>query len=352
MDALPRLIAALRAELDAHTVWGGTPLVALADKGLAHHHVRLQGTGLLARIPKQSQLGLPPEASLMSQRVCFERAAPGGHAPTLHGVLPVSARLPRGALLVEEIVGAPAVLPRDLDAIAASLGAIHALPVPPPDRRAPLSAPTDPLRDLVDEIARQARHLLDARLPTIVTESIERELGVLQQPLRRIDRPPVHLISFDAHPGNFVVRPSGQAVLVDLEKCRYGPAGLDLAHATLYTSTTWDLASQATLDIDQVRSFYAAWSRAVGPETATAARTWHVPLRHAMWLWSLTWCCKWRALSHLPPQQPEAGEDWSRGHSDAALVAHVRDRVDHFLSPPAIALVLHELRALQTVFER
>ena len=46
-----RLRGALRA---AGHPGAGAPLVPLADLGLAHVHVRLAGTGLIARIPKQS----------------------------------------------------------------------------------------------------------------------------------------------------------------------------------------------------------------------------------------------------------------------------------------------------------
>lgn len=347
MHSIRNVREGLQDELRAHDGWQGIELDPLADKGLAHHHVRLVGTGLLARIPKQSQIGLAPEANLAHQQACFERASAGGHAPRILGVLPVSRRLPRGALLVEEIAGHPAVLPRDLAPIGRALAALHALPLPPAAARPPLASPADPLRALVEEIASQARHLPAARLEPSVAASLEQELAVLQRLVSRRDRPAVHLISFDAHPGNFVVRATGEAVLVDLEKCRYGYPGLDLAHATLYTSTTWDLAAHATLSIEEVRAFYDAWSKAVGREAAAAARGWHVPLRHAMWLWSVTWCCKWKALSQGAAQQPEAGEDWSAGNSDASLVAHVQERVNHYLSPGAIALVLEELRALR-----
>ena len=78
-------------------------------------------------------------------------------------------------------------------------------------------------------------------------------------------------MAFDGHPGNFVVRADGGAVLVDLEKCRYSYPGLDLAHATLYTSTTWDVATHAVLTHDQVAEAYRQWADAVGPELAQAA---------------------------------------------------------------------------------
>ncbi|EWS64222.1 hypothetical protein Y695_02537 [Hydrogenophaga sp. T4] len=89
-------------------------LEALPDKGLAHWHVRLKGTGLLARIPKQSQMALVAQDNLLYQSTCFRRAEPSGHVPQLEAVLAPSEHLPRGALLVEEIIGAPASQPEHL----------------------------------------------------------------------------------------------------------------------------------------------------------------------------------------------------------------------------------------------
>ncbi|TWO71760.1 aminoglycoside phosphotransferase family protein [Caenimonas sedimenti] len=337
----------LRAALAAsHPAWAETALQPLPDRGLAHLHVRLAGTGVLARLPKQSQLGLAPEANLAHERACFERAAPSGHTPRLLGWFPVSRDLPRGGLLVEEIVGRPPVLPDDLPSIARALAALHALPLPPASGRSPLAHVHDPLQDLLAEVTAQARHVPQACLVHSVAAAVEDELRALRALIQAPDRPTRHLIAFDAHPGNFLLHADGRAVLVDLEKCRYGYPGLDLAHATLYTSTTWDAATQAVLSADDVLAFHAAWDEAVGPVMAEAARPWHLHLRRAMWLWSITWCCKWRVLSGRPPGGPGAGEDWSSAHSDDALVAHVRERVDHYLSPAAVARVRDEFQAL------
>jgi len=137
-------------------------------------------------------------------------------------------------------------------------------------------------------------------------------------------------------------------VLVDLEKARYSYPPLDLAHATLYTSTTWDLDAHAELTLDEVEATYAHWADRV--DIGMTSRRWFVPLRAAMWLWSLTWCAKWRALSPREASSTAAAEDWSHRHSDAALVAHVRERVDCYLSAPAIERVVEELAALQRRF--
>lgn len=335
-DLCQRLRLALQAA--GHPA-AGQALAPLPDKGLAHDHVRLQGTGWLARIPKQSQLGLAARENLTYQKACFERAAASGHTPSLQSVLPPSEHLPRGALLVQAIEGRPARLPHDLPVLANALAALHALPLPEAGARAPLLNAADPLQALLQEIDAQAAHLGAARLPAPVMVAIEGERQRLQTLLESNNRPARCLIAFDAHPGNFIVQPDGRAVLVDLEKCRYAHAGLDLAHATLYTSTTWDVDTQAVLAVDEVLGFYGAWEQSVGP-TAAAVQAWHGPLRRAMWLWSITWCAKWRALSSASARAGADGEDWSSERSEAALVAHVRERVDHYLSAAVVGEVL------------
>jgi len=325
-------LPALRAALDAAGIDPGTPEL-MPDTGLAHDHVRLAGTGWIARLPKQSQMQLGAADNLAYQAACFERASRSGHAPRLHAVLPPSDALPRGGLIVEEIAGRPARLPGDLPAIMEALAAIHALPMPA--LRAPLLDPTDPLADLVAEIDAQAEHLPAAKPETraIVT----RHIAALRELAGQGARPPKRLISFDAHPGNFVITPEGRAVLVDLEKARYSAPPLDLAHATLYTSTTWDVASHAVLSPEETARACAHWLDHLPASDRAALRPWILPMRRAMWLWSMTWCAKWRVLSDTSARNAQDGEDWASENSEAALIAHVRGRVDHYLDPETAA---------------
>ena len=131
ISAADPLLTALAAALAASgSKWASAPLQRLKEKGLAHDHVRLRGTGVLARIPKQSQLQLSAQDNLACQRACFERASAAGHAPHLRGVLSPSVYLPRGALLVEEIMRRNALLPGDLGLGVQALASIHALPLP------------------------------------------------------------------------------------------------------------------------------------------------------------------------------------------------------------------------------
>ena len=327
---IPSLARALRAE----GVAAGTPEL-MADTGLAHDHVRLAGTGCIARLPKQSQMQLGAAENLAYQAACFGRASASGHAPRLSHVLPPSEHLPRGGLVVDDIDGRPAHLPGDLPAIMAALAAIHALPLPDPAARPPLLDPADPLANLLAEITAQAAHLPAAHPATRAI--IERHIATLRDLANETPRPPKRLISFDAHPGNFLITPSGRAVLVDLEKARYSAPPLDLAHATLYTSTTWDVASHAVLTPQEVAQACTEWLAHLPGDERTALRPWILPMRRAMWLWSMTWCAKWRVLSGAETKADTSGEDWAADNSEAALVAHVRGRVDHYLDPETAA---------------
>ncbi|RYF38235.1 MAG: aminoglycoside phosphotransferase family protein, partial [Comamonadaceae bacterium] len=209
VEAAGAIAAHLRAALLAAGHPGaGAPLIPLADKGLAHVHVRLAGTGLLARIPKQSQLGLAPAQALAYEAACF-RAAAGACSPALQGVLAPSGDLPRGALLVDEVVGRPLALPAELPAMARCLAALHALPVPPAGARAPVLDPADALAALVQEIAQQAVHL-DARRHPEAAHAARSGLDALGALAARTARPEARLIAFDAHPGNFLLDAQGR----------------------------------------------------------------------------------------------------------------------------------------------
>jgi thiamine kinase-like enzyme len=349
----PHLFASLRQALLAagFSTGANARFEALADKGLAHDHVCLVGTGWLARIPKQSQMGLSAERNLAYQSACFERASAAGFAPALRACLPPSEHLPRGALLVDHIVGRPARLPHDLPAIAESLAALHALALPAAVDRPPLLDAADPLQSLANEIAAQGEHRQAAQVAPAVLQTIEQQIQQLNGLCARPGRPARRLIAFDGHPGNFVVRDDGRAMLVDLEKCRYSYPGLDLAHATLYTSTTWDVATHAVLDLPEVLGFYRAWNETVGEDVARGASVWQLPLRRAMWLWSVTWCAKWRVLSPADTGASADGEDWSGERSEPALVQHVRERVDHYLSASVVQRVLAEFDALEDAMQ-
>jgi thiamine kinase-like enzyme len=346
-----RLLQSLREALTQQ--WPDMAHVSMAPlkaKGLAHDHVRLLGTGCLARIPKQSQMQLGALENLNYQQACFERASSAGFAPRFQRLLLPFASLPRGALIVQEIEGRNAQLPQDLPLMARSMAAMHRLALPASTQRAPLVDSNDPLQAMWNEIQAQASYLPQADLAPGVAAQIHRELERFLDVCSAKSRPLKRLIAFDGHPGNFVIQHDAndqqKAYLVDLEKCRYSYPSFDLAHATLYTSTTWDLDSQTILRPEDVLSTYRMWASQVDTALALDAAQWHLPLRRAMWLWSITWCAKWRVASRAAAAPTQDGEDWSAQNLDARLANHVRSRVDHYLSAAGVACVSQEFDAL------
>jgi thiamine kinase-like enzyme len=354
----PQLIQALQGALAQQwpqgAEWHQLRMEPLKAKGLAHDHVRLLGTGWLARIPKQSQMQLGALDNLIYQQACFDRASPAGHAPNCLRVLQPSTGLPRGALIVREIEGRSAVLPQDLPLMARSMAALHRQSLPHAEQCAPLVNASDPLQAMWEEVSAQATYLPQAQLSPQVAARIHTELARLQSLCQGSLRPHKRLIAFDGHPGNFVISElkdgHEKAYLVDLEKCRYSYPSFDLAHATLYTSTTWDVDSHTVLQPEAVLQTYRAWASQVDEALALDAQRWHMPLRRAMWLWSITWCAKWRVTSPAAAALASDGEDWSAQNLDSALAAHVRERVDHYLSEAGVRFVSDEWDALQPEF--
>ena len=149
------------------------------------------------------------------------------------------------------------------------------------------------------------------------------------------------LVLTDTHPGNFVVQEDGTAVIVDLEKALYGSPGTDLAHATVYSSTTWDLDCSAELTVDQVAGFYRRYLEIAAPELANSLRPWLLPMRRLLFLRAITWCVKWSVLrgrARLDAKHAaHSTEDWSAENSDPALIDHVAGRVADYLSAESLA---------------
>ncbi len=346
MTAIEALLPALHRALSGRAEFDGIDFAALRPlptTGLAHDHVVIDGTGAILRVPRQSQMRLDAAGNLTYQSACFERMGAGGHTPRFHGLLPPSADLPMGALIVDRIDGHVLDAPGELPRAAKALASIHALPMPPPDARAPLIDQRNPMADTLEEVLVQAEFLEAAGPDPDSLSMIREELANAARDVSNLGQPPVTLISFDAHPGNFLVDATGRAFLVDLEKGRYGGAGFDLAHATLYTSTTWDVATYSEPSADEVAEFYDAWRDAMPDEIADRLEPFLKPMRRLMWLWSVTWCAKWRVESRKETlsekQDAESTEDWSADNSDRSLIDHVRGRVDCYLSPEIVARV-------------
>jgi hypothetical protein len=313
----------------------------LTDKGLAHDHFALPGTGLLFRVPKQSQMELPAAENLAFQAECFRRAAASGAAPELHGLVEPDDTLPFGALVVEHVEGRNPHLPADLPAMASCLGAIHALPLP--TETDPLGLHRKPLAGILAEVLRQAESLDHPAVPPATRRMVREEVSRLRDDASS-EATAIALITFDAHPGNYLIRPDGSAVIVDLEKMRYSAPGFDLAHASLYTSTTWDIETHAVLDAQDMAGFYNGWLDAVPAELGERSRAGFIAQRRGMWLWSVTWCARWLAESAGDASHGST-RDWSTRLSEDRLTRHVATRVQDYLSPESVEMVRQDWQA-------
>ena len=311
---------------------------AMREKGVAHAHFRLGGRGLVLRAPRLSQWALPPAENLAYQAACFRRAAPSGATPQLHAVLPVATLLPRGALVVEEIVGRPPRLPEDLPRLAESLARLHALPLPNPASRPPLAdhGVAGPIAGTLAVIERQVDALDAPGVPTATRRALLDELAWARRLAAEAPAAaqPIALVGTDTHPGNFLVRQNGSAVLVDLEKALYGSPAIDLAHASLPTSTRWDLDVQANLSAEEIIGFYRHYLALLPPDAATMLRPWLLPCRRLTWLRTMLWFARWRVAA-------ASSQDWSESRVDATLLAHIRRHIAASLAPGAVA----EMRA-------
>ena len=320
-------------------------LAALPEKGLAHDHVQIAGTRALLRVPRQSQFAFSARDNLAYQKACFERCQPSGHTPALLGVLEPSDEVPMGALLVEHIDGVVLSLPGDMAGVAACLAAIHALPLPPEADRPPLQEHREAVSGTLAIIERQTLGLEQAALDREAADQIAEELawarGFATEAAQRLA-----LVLSDTHPGNYLRTPSGRVVCVDLEKAVYGAPAIDLAHASLHTSTTWDVEAAASLSRTEIEAFYAAYLDLLPPAMQDALMPWLLPLRRLTWLRSVTWCVHYRVESAKArlrdKHQAASTEDWSSEDVDAALTAHVEGRVADYLDPATISAIRAE----------
>ncbi|MEQ8334912.1 aminoglycoside phosphotransferase family protein [Nisaea sp.] len=275
-------------------------LIMLPARGLTHDHVLLgerpwKGKRLLARIPRLVRRGVTPEDALSLQAECFRRAGPSRHTPVLHNHLDPSPRLPNGALIVDAVEGRAADLPTDLTQLAETLASVHRLQVP--DDMAPLAWTPRPVEALVALIEDQAEFipaLVQDRQARAILEEERKWARDFAAEHGRAPLPPA-LVLTDTHPGNFVIQKDGRAIFVDMEKTQYGSPAIDLAHASLHTSVTWDPDVSGTLSNDDVAAFYDTYRTAVPPSLARILEPWFLPFRRLTWLRTTTWGCRWYA---------------------------------------------------------
>ncbi|MDP1908180.1 MAG: hypothetical protein Q8K85_07765 [Hyphomicrobium sp.] len=334
------LLAALR-ERPRFADLTSDDLEPLPATGTAHGHVRLPG-GLIARVAYAHEGDPGAAARLEVQAAAFRLLAPSHCTPVLHDVLPPREGLPGGALIVDRIVGHIPALPRDLGAMAASLAVIHSLEKPPAN--SPIPRQKNPFLETLEVVEKNALHFLDKAVPDQGARAeIVEELRLMRGMAPDFaERPqPLTIALADTHPGNFIVGADGLAWFVDLEKVHVGSPAIDLAHATLPTSTLWHPEVGKILTTGQVAGFYAQYLARIGEARAAELEPWLVPMRRLTWLRTTMFMARWRVQTRQPRDPDDAGQ-WSDAGLEPAMKAHLQARIDQCLGRDQVRAIREE----------
>lgn len=308
-------------------------LVPLPRKGTSNDHVRL-GTlktergGLVARIPRFSHVGRDRRENLANQVMGFRRAGASGHTPQLHHLVPIVPGVPTGALVVDLIEGRAPRLPDDMPALAEAFAALHAVPVPPAEKRQ-LATVTDPVAATRAAIEAHAPCFDAAALSAAARAMLDEELAWARSFVAAgLPALPPRFVVSDAHPGNFLIDDSGKAWFTDLEKAHWGAVPIDLAHASLPTSTGWDPDVTGSLSDADIVAFHAAWRRHADPDLAAACAPWWRPLRRLTWLRTMSFMARW---------QTDWADNPATGSRDAAMDRHIDAHIARCFAAETIA---------------
>ncbi len=300
---------------------------ALPATGTAHGHVRLKD-GRLARIAYAYESDPTAAGRLHQQAEAFRYLAPAGRTPRLHEVVEPRPGLPGGALIVDFIEGRAPRLPDELDAMAETLAQLHSLPLPAAG--SPILRQDDPFRTTLDVVEQGAQRFLDkavrdegARAEIVAELALMRDMaGTLAGRSQ-----PLSIALADTHPGNFIVDRAGIAWFVDLEKVHVGSLAIDLAHATLPTSTVWHPDVGRVLSPAEVESFYESYLAKIGEARAAELRPWLQPMRRLTWLRTIMFMARWKVQTEAP-RDPSDPSQWSDAGLEPAMKVHLRARID------------------------
>ncbi len=302
-------------------------LKALPATGTAHGHVRLPD-GLLARVAYAYEGDTTAAGRLEVQAAAFRYLEPSERTPRLHDVLAPRAGLPGGALIVDFIDGHAPRLPDELEAMAETLARIHSLPLPPED--SPIPRQTNPFAETLEAIELNAVRFLDKAVPDAESRAeIAEELRLMRGMALDFGKhpQPMTIALADTHPGNFIVDASARAWFVDLEKVHVGSPAIDLAHATLPTSTLWHPDVGTLLTQDEVKGFYASYLTRIGKARAEALQPWLEPMRRLTWLRTTLFMARWRVEARAP-RDPANPSQWSDSGLDHNMKRHLQARID------------------------
>jgi len=317
---------------------------ALPATGTAHGHVRLRN-GLLARIAYAHEGDASAAGRLHAQAAAFRHLAPAGRTPRLHEVVEPRAGLPGGALIVDFVEGRAPLLPAELVVMAETLARLHALPLPPSG--SPIARQANPFLETLRGVEAAAARFLDKAIQDLAArDEIVDELQAMRalSPTLGRQAQPLTVALADTHPGNFIVDRAGVAWFVDLEKVHVGSPAIDLAHATLPTSTLWHPDVGAVLSREDVRGFEENYLARLPAAQADALRPWLVPMRRLTWLRTTVFMARWR-IETRAPRDPGNTSQWSDSGLDPKMKRHIDARIEHCFDRETIKRIRSEWMA-------
>jgi aminoglycoside phosphotransferase (APT) family kinase protein len=303
----------------------------LPATGTAHGHVRLRD-GRLARIAYAHGGDISAAGRLHAQAAAFRHLEPARRTPKLHEVIEPGPVLPGGALIVDFIAGQAPRLPGELVKMAETLALIHALPLS--DAHSPITRQSNPFLETLEGVELNAMRFLDKAVPDQGARAeIAEELRAMRGMALALGRrqQPLTMALADTHPGNFIVDRAGIAWFVDLEKVHVGSPAIDLAHATLPTSTLWHPDIDVTLTAAEVRAFNDDYLARIGTEKAGALRPWLAPMRRLTWLRTTLFMARWRVETQSP-HNPFDPSQWSDSGLDPKMKRHIEACIDRCFS--------------------
>jgi hypothetical protein len=204
----------------------------------------------------------------------------------------------------------------------------------------PIPRQGNPFLETLDGIELNARRFLDKAVPDADARAeIADEVRAMRAlaPSLGGKAQPLTVALADTHPGNFIVA-RGIAWFVDLEKVHVGSPAIDLAHATLPTSTLWHPDVGKRLTAEEVRGFHDAYLARIGAGQAEALRPWLDPMRRLTWLRTALFMARWRVETR-GPRDPSNPSQWSDVGLDPRMKAHIDARIDECFSPSVVRAI-------------
>jgi aminoglycoside phosphotransferase (APT) family kinase protein len=229
--------------------------------------------------------------------------------------------------------------------MAETLAKVHSLPLPPAS--APMPRQKNPFLETLEGVELNAMRFLDKAVPDSgaraeIAEELRLMRGVALAFGKRAQ--PLTVALADTHPGNFIVDRAGIAWFVDLEKVHVGSPAIDLAHATLPTSTLWHPDVGTLLTAAEVQGFHESYLARIGKKKAAALMPWLMPMRRLTWLRTTLFMARWRVETRSL-RDPANTTQWSDSGLDPKMKRHIDARIDQCFERETIRRIRSEWSA-------